>query len=165
MKRYRISTLLFVVASFAVGWWFRGFTIQRSTENNLERIENAKTVAQVLASSSWINKLIEESRGDAVEREIRFHNHLIVQIYDLARFEPLYVGNAPDLFVMHGSHSLRHLNVASVKQLREIVEDARLVDSIKHPFTETSHAEYALVRDFVSRCLNFDTTPLRYDIQ
>ena len=113
-------------------------------------------MTQVLASSTWINKLISESRGDETERDIRFRSHLVVQIYDLARFEHLYTGNAPDIFVMHGSHSLQHLGVTSFASLQDEVRNARLVETVKHLFTNDDHNEHRLVYDFVSRCLEYD---------
>lgn len=145
-----------MIASFAVGWWFRGFTFDLSATLKVQRDHNAKQVDYVLASSVWINKLIEESRGDSEERDIRFRNHLVLQIYDLARFEQFHKGNANDVFVMHGSHSLQHLNVSTFEGLQDRVRDARLVDSAKLPYTDETHEDYARIQDFVVRCLAYD---------
>ena len=108
----------------------------------------------------WINTLIEESRGDPEEREIRFRNHLVLQIYDLARFEQFHTGNAHDVFVMHGSNSLQHLGVSTLEQLQQKVNDSRLIDSAKLPYTDETHEEYDCVVDFVARCLSYDPTQM-----
>ncbi|QDT08018.1 hypothetical protein K227x_64480 [Rubripirellula lacrimiformis] len=148
------------MASFAVGWWFRGFTFDTSAELKSKRDQNAKQVDYVLASSVWINKLIEESRGDSEEREISFRRHLVLQIYDLARVEQFHTGNAQDVFVMHGSNSLQHLKVSTFEDLQERVRDARLVDSAKLPYTDETHEDHVRVRDFVVRCLAYDHSSL-----
>lgn len=144
-----------MIACFAVGWWLRGFTFDTSAAPNSNRDNHAKQVDYVLVSLVWINKLIEESRRDAEEREIRFRNHLLLQIYDLARFEQFNTGNARDVFVMHGSHSLQHLNASTFADLQERVRDARLVESAKLPYTDETHEDYARIQDFVVRCLAY----------
>lgn len=160
VTQYRIFTLLLLIASFAVGWWVRGFVVDTPAAMELRRDQDAKQVDYVLASSVWINRLIEESRGDPEERAIRFRNHLVLQIYDLARFEQLHTGNAHDIFLMHGSHSLQHLNVSTFEGLQEQVREARLVDSAKLPYTDEMHEDYARIRDFVVRCLAYAPSPM-----
>ena len=158
MKRptYRIATLMLLVAMFAVGWRLGVFTTRSAERTSAERRRTDKQVDYVLASSVWINKMIEIANEPPAERDTRFRNHLILQIYNLARFEKFQTGNADGVFLMHGSHSLQHLGVSDYAELKSAVRDARLVASAKEPFLDETHEDYNEVVSFVTRSLAYD---------
>ncbi|MFG0254073.1 MAG: hypothetical protein ACF787_03085 [Rhodopirellula sp. JB053] len=156
MNRTAFLILIFALGGFATGFLLRDYSTATPAKQNDLRGEHQDDVDYVLASSVWINKLIEVARGDTEERELRFRGVLIRQVYDLARFEEYHTGNAYDVFLMHGANSLDHLGVASFEHLQQEARDSRLVESAKRPFLDASHQDYNRLTDFVSRCIAYD---------
>ncbi|TWT79578.1 hypothetical protein CA13_09820 [Planctomycetes bacterium CA13] len=158
MKRptYRIATLLLFVGMFALGWRFGVFTTRSAELTLAERTRTDEQVDYVLASAVWINKMIEIANEPPAERDTRFRNHLILQIYDLARTEKFQTGNNDGVFLMHGSHSLQHLGVSNYAELESAVRDARLVASAKEPFLDETNEDYDEIVDFVTRSIAYD---------
>ncbi|WP_419193949.1 hypothetical protein [Novipirellula herctigrandis] len=128
----------------------------------MERTRTEKQVDYVLATSVWINKMIEIAHEEPEERDIRFHNHLILQLYDLARFEKFHTGNADGVFLMHASNSLQHLGVKTFPELQTAVRDARLVETAKGPFLDESNDSYSEILDFLTRSLAYDPNALMF---
>lgn len=157
MKRPRhlVSTLLLPVAMFALGWWIGSITTRSAERDSAERNRIAQQIDYVLASSVWINAMIEIAHEDPAERDTRFRNRLIMLIYDLARLERFHTGNDEDVFLMHASNSLQHLGVSDITELESAVRHARLIETAKAPFVDETHGDYETVRDFVTRALAY----------
>lgn len=156
MTKTAFLILIAAVGSFTTGWLARDYTTKDPTTQDKSRDEHKDDVDYVLASSVWINKLIEVARGDFAERELRFRGVLIRQVYDLARFEEYYTGNTQDAFLMHGANSLDHLGVSSFEQLQQETRNSRLVESAQRPFLDATHQDNNRLKDFASRCFAYD---------
>ena len=152
--------MLAIFSALALGWWFRGFTLENYQQQLAERYENRSKVDRVLSRATWLNHMVSvsrmESRMDPTERDRRTQNALIRNVSDLSRLEPIHTGNADGVFQMHGSNSLSHLGVSSATQLRAIVQDATITDLAKRPFLDKSHKDYNRLDAFITFCLAYD---------